>query len=189
MGRVCAGTRKDGTRCGKRTKQGKWCWLHDPKRKIVAKSSLGPGKARNGGDDLSLRSEAAVIQGLIDESVRGLESDDSQAVWVELGGLARDFRTALKAEKKLDLAERMCSLVGSGAEKWRKVALLLEYIEFKRKLAESEQKRVKVLEENLDVKQAAELVRKVLSAIERCVPDLAIRQEIAKELGRVVRGG
>jgi hypothetical protein len=78
------------------------------------------------------------------------------------------------------------NVVSDGVDEWRKVQRLLGYVEAKRKLSETEAKRMAQLDQNITAKQANLLVAGLYDLISQHVTDPESKAAISRGLIRLV---
>ncbi len=145
--------------------------------------------AINDADLISLRGEAELVQTLIFDAVQALDFNQCQAAWDSLEALAKGFFSADAAEKA-EIGREMCNVVNDGVEAWRQVRNVLGYVESKRKLAETESKRIKETAETMNAKQAMALVAVLAAAVREEFHDQPDRvARVSAKLAVVIGGG
>jgi len=134
---------------------------------------------------ISLKDEAAVLQTFIAEALEGIDLEHCEAMWDTLKRLVEKHQSLGPTELP-SWASEVCGCIRDGVEEWQQVHRVLGYIEAKRKVAESENKRLKDLEQNLNAKQANVLVAALTSAVLEEVHDSAVRARIQTKFIQLV---
>lgn len=134
-------------------------------------------------DLISVAGEAAVVQSLIANSLAELDLDQCQAMWETLDVLCKDEPDV---EDMGQWIREVKNVVRDGVDEWRKVQRLLGYVEAKRKLSETEAKRMAQLDQNITAKQANLLVAGLYDLISQHVTDPESKAAISRGLIRLV---
>jgi hypothetical protein len=130
---------------------------------------------------ISLRDDVALVDAFISDALESINFDNCQAAWDGLELLHKQFWNGT-TEDKLEAAREAFNIVKDGVEEWRKVGRIFPYIEQKRKLAESEMKRLKDLQLMIDAKQANTLIAALLESVNSNVSDKDARVRIANDI-------
>jgi hypothetical protein len=130
---------------------------------------------------ISLRDDVALVDSFISDALESINFDNCQAAWDGLELLYKQFWNGSN-EDKLEAAREAFNIVKDGVEEWRKVGRIFPYIEQKRKLAESEMKRLKDLQLMIDAKQANTLIAALLESVNSNVSDRDARVRIANDI-------
>lgn len=123
---------------------------------------------------LSLHSEIALIDARIGELLSRIDHGESASLWLDATTTFDDFKTARAkgdAEGMADALERLGRQLQLGrhnALSWREVEDLLDQ---RRRLVESERKRLVEMQVTMDVRQAMTFVTAVLDTVRRHVTD------------------
>jgi hypothetical protein len=149
------------------------------------------GRFERANDDpelLSMRSEVALVDARLSELLAGVGSGDSGAGWVEMRRLWREFRRAQRANNvnaMFAAIEQFEEVIRNGFAHhlaWTEIGTLIDR---RARLVEQERRRLDQLEQSIPLPQALTMLRTVLDAIERHVPDPDIRAAIGAELGGI----
>jgi hypothetical protein len=107
---VCAGIKRDGTRCTVGVSPGaQWCYNHDPARQAERRRNAARGgKARASGELAGIKARLSDLAGdvLADKVDKGVAAVASQVLNVYL----RAVSVELKAREQLELVERLETL-------------------------------------------------------------------------------
>lgn len=137
-------------------------------------------------DLLNLKAEIALLDARLGDLLRRVDSGESGETWRKLKEAYRDLELASRTGDEVAhmlALESMGELIKKGAadaEAWREVQGLVEQ---RRKLVETERKRLVEMEQLITTDQAMVLVTRLTSAVKRHVHDERILAEIAAEFG------
>lgn len=139
-------------------------------------------------DKLVLDEDIALIEARLGDLLRRVDSGESGRLWSEL----REARQAYaKAKRSKDPVEKdeaintMCELIDRGhldSAAWAEIA---GFIERRRKLVESERKRLVEAQQVIHVAQAAALMALMVDAVQRHVRDDRTLRAIVDEYSRL----
>ena len=135
---------------------------------------------------ISVRDEAAVVQTFIANTLEELDFENCQAAWDTLEVLMKEFWNAGKDPEKAAVGYQMATTIQDGVREWQKVRAVLGYIEQKRKLVDTETRRMNELETTINAKEANALIGALLGIIREEVPDSAVHSRIALKLAGIV---
>lgn len=140
-------------------------------------------------DLLSLNTDIATVEALIDQSMRELESGDVASLFGQVGQLWTRLWPAVSREDREAVGrirEQLDGLIREGASKSVALAKLLDLTEQKRKLSETEAKRREKMEELVEAERVARDYRALVLAVKAVVdePDKLLR--IQTEFGRII---
>lgn len=143
--------------------------------------------ALNDPEFLNLRAEIALVESLIDETLANLDAGGAFTVFKELRSswsqLLRLQAAGRTAEADVVLAE-VGQLIDAGSASGGAMHDLVTLIDQRRKLAESQQKRLVAMQQLLTVEQAMTFVGVVVAAVKAHVSDPEALSAISKEVER-----
>jgi hypothetical protein len=138
-------------------------------------------------DLLALRSEISLIDARLEDVLRRVETSESGQLWRDLRAAyeaaSRAQRAGDPARASVHLAE-VGSLITRGHADyaaWTDICLLIEQ---RRRLVESERKRLVDMQAMLTSEQAMAFLSSVIAAVSAHVRDPAIRKAIAADISR-----
>lgn len=140
-------------------------------------------------DKLVLNKEIALIDARMADLLRRVDSGESGQLWALLRQTWREYEAARKANDTIGLVQAITTLgeiITRGhhdAMAWTEVTGLVER---RRKLVESERKRLVEAQQVVAVEQAAALLGLMVDAVQRHVRDDAILGAIVDEYARLV---
>jgi hypothetical protein len=140
---------------------------------------------------LELRNEVALLDVRISEAVQRASAGEGGQLWPELKNVLRDFLRGLTkrdSEGMRTPLQRMEQLIEQGAEEtalWDEIVRLLDQ---RRKLVESERKRLVEMQQIITTEQAMTLLAVILDTIRRHVVDRKALGAIGADLARLVAG-
>ena len=143
---------------------------------------------------LSLREEIALLEARIQDVLSKCETRDSNARWKELETAYLDLEaihTGARNIKPEDHARelkaallRIKALVRSGSEERANWAEISNLIEQRRRLVESEQKRLERMNQFITTSEALGIITQVLESVKRHVPSAQVRKLIGQDCAR-----
>lgn len=200
----------DGKRCGAKTRGGGTCknWAM-PNGRCRLHGGMTPGGIasphfRNGRHSrylparlldryresvadpelLNLRSDIAVLDARISELLASVDAGESGRLWRLLSSLRRDFLAAQRAEDKQGMADAMAELlnaVARGAQDWERWQEVADFLERRRRLVESEQKRLVAMQQMVTAEQAMTLVAALAASVRE-----AVLERVDADVGRAI---
>jgi hypothetical protein len=138
---------------------------------------------------LELRSEIALLDVRISEVVQRIDTGESGRLWEELKDALRTFIAELtkrNADRMREPLQRMEHLIEHGTEDkvvWDELGRLLEQ---RRKLVESERKRMVEMHQMLTTEEAMTLLAAVVDSLRRHVVDRKVLAAVSADLTRLV---
>lgn len=138
---------------------------------------------------LSMRGEMALVTARISEILEKVDQGEAGALWFELRELAAEYRDSRDQDERSDLLSKMLATIDQGAQDymaWQEAASLAET---RRKLSETEQKRMVALQQYITAEQATMLIATLGDIVSRNIHDPAILANIRVELAGALTGG
>lgn len=143
-------------------------------------------------DIVALTSEIALTDARLSQLVQMVDVGESGARWASLKAAYAELQAArsvkddvLRAQRLADSVNRIGALIEQGAkevEVWSEIGATIEQ---RRKLAESEQRRLVAMQQTLTAEQALMFMTAVLDVIRMNVSDRDVLQRISVELIRL----
>ncbi len=169
-------------------------WIDGRHSKVLPKRLLADYQASlDDPDRLVLNAEIAVIDGRIADVLKRVDTGESGAIWSQIRQAWSEFEDADAAgdmESRARAQRQLASLIVRGANDWAAWADVLGLIERRRKLVESERKRLVEAQQMIHVEQAMGLLGLMVDAVRRHVDDdltlRAIVDEYSSLVGRPV---
>lgn len=144
---------------------------------------------------LELANEIALTDAMISLAIERLSTGESGSLWADLVAAREEFRRAqrLKREAKRRAAitaavEVILELIDRGASVAAARAELVELIDHRRKLTESERKRELDMHAALNTDQALELLGAIVAVVREEVKDHASVARISERVGLIAIG-
>jgi hypothetical protein len=132
---------------------------------------------------LSLRSEVALLDARLTDLLSRVHTGESGLLWAELRRAYRAFAKARLAgddeAAALAMVEHLIERAGQDHQAWAEIG---ELIEQRRKLAESEGKRLVTLQQMMTAEQAMVLMRNMVDIVTRHVSDRQALSAIVVEM-------
>lgn len=138
------------------------------------------------GDRLILDSEIALLDVRMAEVLESLGDYEGSSAWLQLYTLKAKYRDAKNEADQLALLREIFDVIDMGAShvsKWNEIGGLIEQ---RRKVVESERKRLVEAEQVIDVNRAMVLVTALLAAVKTHVKDPTARVAIQAEFNQLV---
>ncbi|MFZ5785510.1 MAG: HGGxSTG domain-containing protein [Acidobacteriota bacterium] len=138
---------------------------------------------------LELRHEVALLDVRIGEILAKIETGESSQVWTGLRDALRTFMDALSRRDAVRMREplqRMQDLVSKGAAEYSAWDDVVELLEQRRKLVESERKRLVEMQQMMTNEQAMVLLAVVVDTIRKHVTDRQALAAISADITRLV---
>ena len=205
MTQCTATSKRTGRPCGARAMTGRHlCYHHG------GKSPVGPAlpQWKDGGrskylpkrllddyqasldnpDKLVLDADIALIDSRLNDVLRKVDSGESGRLWSELRETVREYEAAQRARDTAAVAlavNTLVDLVKRGQHDSAAWAEVTGLIERRRKLVESERKRLVEAQQLVHVEQAAALLALLVDAVRRHVRDDATLRAITHEYARL----
>jgi hypothetical protein len=148
-------------------------------------------QAQAGPELLSLHHEVALLDARLSDLLSRVDTGESGAVWGDLQRSRIEFARARRAQDvgRMMAAVATLETIIDGAthdhQAWGEIADLLEQ---RRKLVESEQKRLVSLQQMLSTEEALLLVRRIGDIVSRHVPEQKALSAILVELRQLASG-
>jgi hypothetical protein len=148
-------------------------------------------EARNDEELLVLRDEIALLDARLAEVLGRLDTGESGALWKALaaivGPLSRDFDQLKREEVKAGLASAS-SLIARGIGDYAVWADLRALLDERRKLVESERKRLVDMQQMITSERAMLLIAAITDTVLRHVADTGTRAAIAADIRKLTAG-
>lgn len=140
-------------------------------------------------DLLSLNTDIATVESLINEVMQDLQGGDLASLFGQVGQLWGRLWPAVQREDREAVArirEQLDGLIREGASKSATLMKFLDLTEQKRKLSETEAKRREKMQEMVEAERVARDYRALVLAVKAVVdePDKLVR--IQAEFGRII---
>ena len=165
-------------------------WKHGRHSKLLPSRMLGDyRRALNDPDLLAMRADVALVEARLADLLKRVDSGESGALWGKLQATWTALEKARKDGDTAAMAALMATLgafINKGAadrETWGEVVFVLDQ---KRKLSESERKRIIDLQQMMTSEQAMALLAAVIDVVRTNVTDRTILAAISADIGRLV---
>ena len=146
-------------------------------------------EARTDPDLLNLNAEIQLTYALLGEALKGMDHGESGRLWRELKATWDEFQEANRAQDKeasrLALVS-MGDLIKRGVADAAARSEVLNIIERRRKLVESEGKRRTAMQQMITAERLMVLVAAVVDVVMRHVDDSATRAAISADIGTLL---
>lgn len=140
-------------------------------------------------DQASMATELALVDARVQELLQKLPSGDALEIWEAAQHGVRDLRKYLdddKVPEALTEAEKLEDFFKTAIGEryiWREIH---EVVEQRRRIADTEVKREKVLSDNMTMAQAGVFIGAVMSSIMRHVTEPSMRVAVANDLRQLI---
>lgn len=145
--------------------------------------------AKNDPALLELREDIALIDARLSDLLQRVETGESGQVWKELGDAYRDLQDAMHAKNTVKTGEALqliYALIVRGNDDYRAWTEIHEVIEQRRRLVESERKRIVETKQTLTVEQAMLMIGALTNIIRTHVTDRQILSAISGDINKLV---
>lgn len=192
---VCGAKKKDGTPCQRRPMPNGKCYLHGGKSPAgLASGTFRTGRyskalparllaryeqAQTDPDLLALREEVVLLDARLADVLSRVDTGESGALWKQARQAMHAFLRARVAGKKKEMHEALTALedvITRGAADYAAWDEIASVIEQRRKLVESERKRLIEMQQTITAEKAMTLVQALLESVRQNVTD---RQQLA----------
>lgn len=163
-------------------KTGRYC-RHVPDR-LAARYE----EARSDAELLTLHEEVALVDSLLIDTLSHLDTGESGDLWHRLSDKWREWqrwRSLGRVPEMGATLEEIGRLIEAGEREYGAQAELRQLLDQRRKLVESERKRLVQMAQLVTAEQAMTLVTTMIGVVQAHVPDPTTRRAIADELRRL----
>lgn len=148
--------------------------------------------AKHDPDLLNLADEIQLNYALMVDRLRKLQTGESGALWKSLRDRWDQLKTAQRERDSAAVAEHLTeigNLITRGNAQYSVLGELLDIIDRRRKLVESEGKRRQAMQQMISADRAMLLVARIVDTVNRHVDDSRVRAAIAADIRDIVHGG
>lgn len=138
-------------------------------------------------DLLTMRNEVALVDALIQDRLRTLAVGDSAALWIEATDKYQALRRALRTQdeqRATQLFDELNTLLQSGTENAHARRELLDLLERRRKLVESERRMLVDMGLMMSAAELLSAIRLIINILEEHVTDREIIARIWQDIDR-----
>lgn len=133
----------------------------------------------------TLNKEIELTQAFIEKSLQDFSIANCEAAWDSLYTLYKQFWNSTK-EEQLECAREAFNIVRDGVDEWRKIGTAMGYVEVKRKLIDTESKRLKDMNVLITPTQVELIITGLLNSVEAHVKDPETRASIGRDFSRIM---
>lgn len=204
--RCSAKSKQSGEQCKRHTAVGRTvCSIHGgktPRGNLLPQTTTGRysrdlptrlasryAEAVSDPDLLQLDSEIHLTDALIRDRLATLDTGESGRLWRELNAAWREFAAARKAGDAAGMTVALAQiepLINRGVADWSARQEVLDMVERRRKLVDSEGKRRVQMQQMITPDRAMLLVSALADTVMRHVSDADIRAAIARDVERLI---
>lgn len=166
-----------------RTSHGKYS------KDLPSRLALRYEEARTDEELLALREEIAVIDVRLGDLLTRVDSGESGAVWRKIKKTYRDMSRAVRAGNQQEFAEllnEMGQLINRGHGEYAAWNEIFKAVESRRKVTESERKRLTDMKQIMTAEEATHLLSFVVATIRKHVKDRRTLASISQEISKYV---
>lgn len=145
-------------------------------------------EAQSDPDLVSVREEMALVDARIADVLTRVDTGEAGALWAALGKAVGEYRAAADEDRDAAFSE-IEHLCRQGLDDWAAWAEVLNLIERRRKLAETETKRLAAIGQTITAERAMLLLSAVVDVIKRHVTDHATLAALSRDIGALVDRG
>jgi hypothetical protein len=149
-------------------------------------------EALNDDELLSMRDEVALLDTRLGELAQELEVGDSQELWSALQITYEGMIDAHAKGRTRDMAQALVNignLIEQGADKWSTWQAICDLMEQRRKLVESERRRLVDLQQYITAERAMLLITAVVKIVARHIDDRKTLRLISADIGELTTAG
>jgi hypothetical protein len=151
-------------------------------------------EAQSDGELVALREEIALTDARLSDLLGRVDTGEAGLLWAAVGAAIRAYRTAeakgikgtIERLRAFDLIEELCREGRDDYAAWDEVHKLIEQ---RRRLAETEFKRLKEMQQMITAERAMVLLGAVVAVIRTHVTDRDTLGAISRDIGRLVANG
>jgi hypothetical protein len=146
-------------------------------------------EALSDGALLELREEISLIDARLSDLISRVESGESGEVWQLLHTAYRDFSTARSVGKVAEMTqalneiERLIVRGATDSSAWQEISSTIDQ---RRKLVESERRRLVEMQQMITTEQAMILMAAIVDTVRRHVPDKGALAAISADITRLI---
>lgn len=148
--------------------------------------------ARTDPDLVALREEIAVVTAREADLARRVDTGEAGALWTAAQRAMANFRAAQRADDAPAAAAALRDLergLAIGVEDYAAWDELLKVIDLRRRLADTERRRLEAIQESLSVERALLFASALVSAVRKHVADRSALGAIEREFAVLIGGG
>jgi hypothetical protein len=146
-------------------------------------------QARRDGELLSLREEVALIDTFLAERLLLLDTGEAGAVWLSLRKAWHRYQAVRGTEFEPGALDDVGALIEQGAADYLARVEVQSLLQQRRKLAESERKRLVEMQQMITATEATVLIMALTESVRRHVNDRTALLKIADDFGRLLGPG
>ena len=138
---------------------------------------------------VALREELALVTAREADLLKRVDSGEAGAHWTGMQKALGDFRRAQQRQDTMGAAEalrQMERLTDLGIQDYKAWSELLGAIESRRRLAETERRRLEAMQQTITSERAMLLVAALVDAVRRHVTDKAVLDAVGREVAQLV---
>lgn len=141
----------------------------------------------NDPDTVSMASEMALLDTRIDQCIERLETADTEVAWAKVKQARRRVEKDEVTDKDLDfIFEMLDEAVDAKQNDMKLWGEITKLIEQRRKLSETEQRRIVAAKQMMTVEEANRLLAFLMNSINKHVDDPLIKRRIADDLREIM---
>ena len=201
-----AKSKRSGKRCKNNTSAGKVvCHIHGGKTPVgIASPNYKTGRyskylpsrlagryqeAVNDPGLLELNHEIALMDARLTSLLERVETGETASLWEDVSRAWAELTAAIREQNKVkqqETAVKLDALIRSGQDDYEAWHEIQDTIEQRRKLVESERKRLVEAQQHVTTVQAMTLIGNILAIIKNNVTDAKTLQAISADVGQLV---
>jgi hypothetical protein len=138
---------------------------------------------------LEMRDEISLLDTRITELISGMDTGESGRIWRDLKNARKQLLYAKQVDDQSGMTQALNSiviLIQNGARDWEAWAEITTTIEQRRRVVESERKRLLEMQQYITAEKAMLLIYAVAEILKRHIPDRQLLDQISGEIGRLI---
>lgn len=143
-------------------------------------------EAQDDPDLVSVRGELVLITARIQEVLERVDQGEAGRLWLILRGKLQDYRSESDPDLRNALLMDIFQTIDQGASDYMNWQEAVSLTEQRRKLSETETKRLVAMRQHMTIEQATALISALADSINRNVHDPAALAAIRTDLGRLL---
>lgn len=147
-------------------------------------------RARRDPDLIALRDELALVDARLAGLLQELTTDGGAAVWSDLRAVWARMEAAQRAQRSDEAAQhlrRVRELIQAGTDTAQTWATVYDTLELRRRLADTERKRLETLQAVVTAERAMALIGALAASLRQHVQDRAVLAAVTADIEAVLR--
>lgn len=144
------------------------------------------GEAQTDGELLALREEVVLTDARLADVLKRVDMGESGALWNQAGVAYRESQTAVDPLVQAAAHLKLNDLLTQGLDDWEAWDEIAKLVEQRRRLVESERKRLVDMQQMITAERATLLISRLAGIIQKHVTDRTILTAISADIGALL---